>query len=344
MCIVLLSNTLTEEEKAMRDVYCDTLLDIAEKDDRLLLLDADLMAALGVSRFAKKYPEKTINCGIQEANMFGVAAGSFSKRVKYRSRITFATFATRRACDQIFMSGAYAGLNVKVVGSDPGVTAALNGGTHMPFEDIGIMRTIPTMTIIEPTDSTMLEFVIREAMDTYGMFYIRLSRKKMIKVFEKGSKFSLDKAILLRQGTDVNIIASGILVAEALKAAEELEKHGISAQVVNVFVIKPIDKQMIIECSGKTGAVVTAENHNIMNALGSAVAEVLAENIPVPMERVGVNDEFGEVGDVESLKIRFGLTADNIVAKAKKSCGKKAGLIEWNIFLQRRPMVYALLL
>ena len=325
MCIVLLSNTLTEEEKAMRDVYCDTLLDIAEKDDRLLLLDADLMAALGVSRFAKKYPEKTINCGIQEANMFGVAAG-LSARGKVPFAHTFATFATRRACDQIFMSGAYAGLNVKVVGSDPGVTAALNGGTHMPFEDIGIMRTIPTMTIIEPTDSTMLEFVIREAMDTYGMFYIRLSRKKMIKVFEKGSKFSLDKAILLRQGTDVTIIASGILVAEALKAAEELEKHGISAQVVNVFVIKPIDKQMIIECAGKTGAVVTAENHNIMNALGSAVAEVLAENIPVPMERVGVNDEFGEVGDVESLKIRFGLTADNIVAKAKKAVARKQGL------------------
>lgn len=322
MCIVLLSNEFTEDEKAMRDVYCDTLLDIAVKDDRLLVLDADLMAAVGVSRFAKKYPQKTINCGIQEANMFGVAAG-LSARGKVPFAHTFGTFATRRACDQIFMSGAYAGLNVKVVGSDPGVTAALNGGTHMPFEDIGIMRTIPTMTIIEPTDTTMLDFVIREAMDTYGMFYIRLSRKKMIKVFEKGSRFSLDKAILLRQGSDVTIIASGILVAEALKAAEELEKQGISAQVVNVYVIKPIDKQTIIECAGKTGAVVTAENHNVMNALGSAVAEVLAENIPVPMERVGVNDEFGEVGDVEYLKERFGLTAENIVEKAKKAVARK---------------------
>lgn len=322
MCIVLLSNEKKLDEKAMRDVYCDTLLDIAKTDERLVVLDADLMAAVGVTRFAKEHPDKTVNCGIQEANMFGVAAG-LSARGKVPFAHTFAAFASRRACDQIFMSGAYAGLNVKVVGSDPGVTAALNGGTHMPFEDIGIMRTIPNMTIIEPTDTTMLEYVVRKAMDTYGMFYIRLSRKKMTKIFEKGSRFDLRKAILLRQGTDVTIVASGIMVAEALKAADELEKQGISAQVVNVFVIKPIDRQRIIECANKTGAVVTAENHNVMNALGSAVAEVLAENCPVPMERVGVNDEFGEVGDVGYLKKRFGLTAEVIIEKAKRAVGRK---------------------
>jgi transketolase len=324
MGIILLAKEHNEDEKAMRDVYCETLMDIAKTNPNLIVMDADLMAAVGVSPFAKAYPERTINCGIQEANMIGVAAG-LSALGKIPFAHTFATFATRRACDQVFLSGAYAGLNVKIIGSDPGVTASLNGGTHMPFEDIGIMRTIPTMTIIEPTDAVMLENLVRQAADQYGMFYIRLSRKKMVKIFEKGSVFTVGKGIILKEGRDVTIMAAGICVADSLKAADMLEKEGISCRVVNLFTIKPIDAELIVKCANETGAIVTAENHNTMNGLGSAVAEVLVENTPVPMERIGVNDEFGEVGTVDYLKERFSMTPNDIAAKARKAFSRKKG-------------------
>lgn len=324
MGIILLSKNQVEDEFAMRDIYCATLMDLAAKNPNIVVMDADLMAAVGVSPFAKAYPEQTINCGIQEANMFGVAAG-LSAVGKIPFAHTFGTFATRRACDQIFMSGAYAKLNVKVVGSDPGVTASLNGGTHMPFEDIGIMRTIPTMTIIEPTDAAMLESIVRQAATTYGMFYIRLSRKKAIKIYEKGSSFHIGQAVVLKEGSDVTIIAAGICVADSLTAAAQLEREGVSCRVVNIFAIKPIDQETIIKCAQETGAIVTAENHNIINGLGSAVAEVLVEHAPVPMERIGINDEFGEVGTVDYLKERFCLTAQDITQKARKVLARKKG-------------------
>ena len=322
MANITISKTHGEDEKAMRDVYCDTLLELAETNKDIVILDADLMAAVGVARFAQEYPDRAINCGIQEANMFGVAAG-LSAVGKIPFAHTFGTFATRRAADQVFLSCAYAGFNVKVVGSDPGVTASLNGGTHMPFEDIGIMRVIPTMTIIEPTDAAMLADIVRQAAQTYGMFYIRLSRKKMVKIFEADSTFDIGKGVVVREGSDLTIIAAGICVADALTAADELAKQGVSCRVVNIFTIKPIDSELIAQCARETGAVVTAENHNIIGGLGSAVAEVLAENAPVPMERVGVNDEFGEVGSVDYLKERFGLTANDIVIKCQKVLERK---------------------
>ncbi len=322
MANINISKTHAEDEKAMRDVYCDTLMDMAETNKNILVLDADLMAAVGVAKFAKEYPDQAINCGIQEANMFGVAAG-LSAVGKIPFAHTFGTFATRRAADQIFMSCAYAGLNVKVVGSDPGVTASLNGGTHMPFEDIGIMRVIPTMTIIEPTDAAMLADIVRQAAETYGMFYIRLSRKKMVQIFEPGSTFDIGKGVVLRDGSDLTIIAAGICVADALAAADELAQEGVSCRVVNIFTIKPVDTELIARCARETGAIVTAENHNVIGGLGSAVAEALAENAPVPMERIGVNDEFGEVGSVEYLKERFGLTVADIVKKSRKVLKRK---------------------
>lgn len=322
MANINISKTRAEDEKAMRDVYCDTLMELAETNKNILVLDADLMAAVGVAKFAKEYPDQAINCGIQEANMFGVAAG-LSAVGKIPFAHTFGTFATRRAADQIFMSCAYAGLNVKVVGSDPGVTASLNGGTHMPFEDIGIMRVIPTMTIIEPTDAAMLADIVRQAAETYGMFYIRLSRKKMVQIFEPGSTFDIGKGVVLRDGSDLTIIAAGICVADALAAADALAKEGVSCRVVNIFTIKPVDIELIARCARETGAIVTAENHNVIGGLGSAVAEALAENAPVPMERIGVNDEFGEVGSVEYLKERFGLTVADIVKKSRKVLERK---------------------
>jgi transketolase len=221
------------------------------------------------------------------------------------------------------MSCAYAKLNVKIIGSDPGITAALNGGTHMPFEDVGIMRTIPGMTVIEPTDTVMLREMIAKIAEEYGTHYIRMARRIVTKVYEAGSAFEIGKAVQIMDGSDLTIIAAGFCVAEAIKAAEIMAKRGISARVIDMFTIKPIDKEAIVKAAAETGAIVTAENHNILNGLGSAVAEVLAENRPAPMERVGVEDIFGEVGPVDYLAERFGLTAGKIVKKAERVLSRK---------------------
>ena len=221
------------------------------------------------------------------------------------------------------MSGAYAKMNVKLVGSDPGITAELNGGTHMPFEDMGIMRGIPTMTVLEPTDITMLENLLPQIADIYGMHYLRLVRKGTKKVYENGSEFELGKAVTLRDGGDVTIIASGFCVAEALEAAKHLEEEGIEARVLDSFTWKPIDEEAILTAADETGVIVTAENHNIINGLGSAVAEVLVKHKPVPMEMIGVQDLFGEVGKLDYLAEHFGPKAGNIIAGVKKALGRK---------------------
>ncbi len=310
------------EAVEMRSVFAQVMEDMQSKDDRVIYMDADLMNSIGMAKYWKAHPDKAINCGIQEANMVGVAAGmSATGLVPFIH--TFGTFASRRIMDQIFVSAAYAKLNVRIIGSDPGVTASLNGGTHMPLEDMGMMRCIPEVTIIEPTDSVMLEDMVRQTKDKYGVFYLRLSRKKCEKIFEDGSTFEIGKAAKVREGRDVTIFATGIMVAEAVKAAEMLEKEGISAAVSNMFTVKPVDKEAVIEAAQKTGAIVTAENHNIINGLGSAVAEVLCENACVPLERVGARDRFGEVGDVGYLKKTFGMTADDIVKRAKKAISRK---------------------
>jgi len=314
---ILLTKNSVKEDIEMRNVYCQTLIELARENEQIVALDADLMSSMGMIPFLKEFPERTFNCGVQEANMMGVAAGlSATGKIPYVH--TFGPFATRRCYDQVFLSGAYTKSNVRIIGSDPGITAAYNGGTHMPFEDLGIMRNIPEMTIITPTDSIMLKNIIKQVAELFGMFYIRLLRKNAIKIYEKGSTFEIGKAIKLKEGTDVTIIANGIMVAEALNAAYILEEKGISARVLDMFTLKPIDKEEIIVCAKETGAIVTAENHNIINGLGSAIAEVLVENIPIPMERIGVKDMFGEVGPVDYLKERFELTANDIVKKVEK--------------------------
>ncbi|WP_347559783.1 transketolase family protein [Clostridium sp. AM58-1XD] len=313
---------LRPETIEMRKAFCDTLMEMAEKNRDIVVLDGDLMGAMGTKPFAQMYPEQTLDCGIQEANMVGVAAG-LSAAGKIPFVHSFGPFITRRACDQIFMSGAYAKLNVKLVGSDPGITAQINGGTHMPFEDMGIMRGIPQMTIIEPTDVTMLKSVLKQMADSYGMYYMRLVRKSCIKVYEDGSEFEIGKSVMLREGSDVTIIASGYCTAEALKAADLLEKKGISAAVVNMFTWKPIDEEAIKSAADRTGAVVTAENHNVINGLGSAVSEVLVKNTPVPMEMIGVQDQFGEVGNLDYLAERFELKAEHIAEAAVKVIKRK---------------------
>lgn len=298
----------------MRDAFCASLLELAEENEKIVLLDADLIGAMGTKPFRAKYPNRTIDCGIQEANMIGMACG-LAVQGKIPFAHTFAPFCTRRACDQIFISGAYNHANVKVIGSDPGITAAYNGGTHMPFEDMGIMRGIPGMMVVEPTDIVMLKNLLPQIAAAEGMIYMRLVRKEVKKVYDEGSSFELGKAAVLSEGTDVTIIASGFCVSEAIGAAKILAEQGISAGIINMFTWKPIDEEAILRAAANTGAIVTAENHNVINGLGSAVSEVLIRNKPVPVEMVGVNDEFGEVGPVSYLRERFGLT-DIAIAEA----------------------------
>ena len=319
---VSIAKEFVKDKRMMRDVYCATLMDMAEHDKRVVSLDADLMKSMGMIPFMEKYPDRTFNCGVMEANMIGVAAG-LSATDKIPFAHTFGPFATRRCYDQVFISAAYAQLNVRIIGSDPGITAAFNGGTHMPFEDMGIMRNVPGITIIEPTDGVMLENIMRQVKDMYGVFYIRLLRKEPIRIYEEGSKFEIGKGIVLKEGTDVTLITSGFLTSETLKAADMLEEDGLSAKVVNIFTWKPIDKELIIKSAEQTGAIVTVENHSIVNGLGSAVAEALVENTLVPMERIGSRDRFGQVGPVDYLQKEYEMTAQDIVKKAKKAIQRK---------------------
>jgi len=306
----------------MRKVYTDTLIEMAGKNPDVVALDGDLMRAMGTFSFKEAYPERTIDCGIMESAMYSVCAG-LSTMGKIPFAHTFGVFSTRRACDQIFISCAYAGHNVKVVGSDPGVTAAINGGTHMPFEDVGIMRGIPGVTVIEPTDNAMMRDMVAQLCGLYGVQYIRLVRRSVPRIYKDGSTFSIGKANHLREGCDAAVFASGILVAETLKAAELLARQGISIDVYDMFTIKPIDREAVIAAAKKCGAVVTAENHSVYNGLGSAVAEVLGDTLPTPCVRVGVNDEFGEVGPREYLQERFGLTAEKVCQAVKKTMAMK---------------------
>lgn len=313
---------LKKEDRWLRETYVDLLIEQAAKDERIVLLEADLSKAAGTGRFKEAYPDRLINVGIAEANMVGVAAG-MSAMGKIPFTHTFTAFATRRCCDQVTLSVAYAGLNVKLMGSDPGVTAELNGGTHMSMEDISIMRNIPGMTIFEPVDSAQLRKIFPQIVLAPGPVYIRLLRRNAVKVFDDSKDFTLGKGTLIKEGCDVTIFSSGIMVAESIKAADILKSEGIDAEVINIHTVKPLDTEIVTESARKTGAVVTAENHSVIGGLGSAVSEVLSETYPVPVRRVGINDHFGEVGLTDFLMEKYGLTAAHIVEEAKMAIAMK---------------------
>lgn len=310
------------DEREVRQTMAAGLVSAAAKDDRIVVLDADLMSCHSTKCFLEAYPERFINVGIAEANLIGVAAG-MAAFGKIPFAFSFAPFATRRCYDQIFISVAYSKLPVKIVGSDPGVMAEANGGTHMPFEDMSIMRAIPHMVCFEPTDATMLEKALPEIIDYPGAVYIRMFRKKAEKIYDDSLEFKLGKAVTLKDGGDVTLVASGIMVARALKAADELKEAGIDARVLNIHTWKPIDEDAIVSAAKDTGAIVTCENHTTAGGLGSAVAEVAAEKCPVPMEFVGVKNSFGEVGKEAYLSEKFGLTVSDIVAAAKRVVARK---------------------
>lgn len=301
----------------MRQIYANTILELAQSNPEVIALEADLMSAITTNKIMDKIPGQIINAGIMEANMMGVAAGlSLTGKIPYVH--TFGQFATRRAYDQLFVSGAYAQSNIKILGSDAGVTAEHNGGTHMTFEDIGLVRLIPNATVFEASDATMLGYLLRKIKNEYGIHYIRTIRKNAVKIYDSGETFETGRGKVLRDGNDVTIIASGIMVAEALKAADLLQEVGVEAAVIDMFSIKPIDKGLIVEYAEKTCRIVTAENHNVIGGLGSAVAEVLSEHCPTKMKRIGVKEQFGQVGKVDYLKKYYELTDEVIVAAVKE--------------------------
>lgn len=306
----------------MKTAYCNTLIELAKTNEKIMTINCDLSSSMGLKPFEKEFPDRGIDVGIEEAHGCSMAGGlAAAGMIPFFN--TFAVFATRRVYDQIFMSCAYPKLNVKIVGGDAGVSVAYNGGTHMAFEDMGIMRVMPEVTVMEPSDPVMLASLIKKMAETKGVQYIRFPRKQAMYIYEEGSEFEMGRAVTLREGKDVTIIAIGMMVAEALNAADILAADGIEARVIDMFTIKPIDEECIVKCAEETGAIVTAENHQVIGGLASAVAEVLAEKRPVPMEKLGIYGEFGEVGSQDYLIERFGLTAENIVKLAKKAIDRK---------------------
>jgi len=304
------------EKKATRAAYGEALVELAEKYPNMVVLDADLTQATMTKFFAAKYPERFFNCGIAEANMVGIASGMAA--VGFKPIIhSFGPFVSRRVFDQVFLSAGYARNAITVIGSDPGVTAAYNGGTHMPFEDLAMYRAIPEATVFDIADPNMLESVLEQCVDMPGVKYVRTPRKQAATLYERGTKMPIGKAITLREGTDAVVFASGIMVHEAMQAAIALEKEGISVMVVNIFTVKPIDVEGVLAaCEGKK-AVVTAENHNRYGGLYSSICEVIAGKVTVPVGRVAVEDRFGEVGTMQYLQGVFGLTSDHIISEIK---------------------------
>lgn len=308
---------------ATRQAYGEALIELVEKNDKVVVLDADLANATQTCKVAKAHPEKFYNCGIAEANMVDIAAGmSTMGLIPYCS--SFAMFAAGRAYEQIRNSIAYPHFNVKICATHAGVSVGEDGGSHQCIEDIALMRVIPGMTVICPADANEAKAATMAIAEMNGPVYMRLARLAT-PVFEGDmvKPFDIGKANVLREGKDVAIFATGLMVSESLAAAEKLAKEGIDAAVINIHTIKPIDADAVIKAASETGALVTAENHNVIGGLGSAVAEVLAEQRPTPLERVGVKDHFGQVGKAPYLMGVFGITAADIAKAARKAIARK---------------------
>ena len=305
----------------MRAVYAECLAQMMEQDKHVCVLDADLSKASGTRKLYERFPEQMFDCGVAEQNMASIAAGLSSYGFKPWIE-SFTPFATRRICDQIAISIVYAKRNVKIVGTDPGISAELNGGTHMSLEDIGVVRSIPGMVIFEPVDEVQLRAAMPVLNAYEGPVYMRLFRKVQPVIFPEDYKFDLFKADTLREGKDLTIFVSGMFTRDCLEAAELLKDQGIDCEVINVHTIKPVDKETVLASARKTGAVLTVENHNIIGGLHSAIAETLAEE-KIPVCSLGVPDRFGEVGRTPYLRKVMGLTLEDIVEKAKRAYSLK---------------------
>ncbi|MBQ6903547.1 MAG: transketolase family protein [Lachnospiraceae bacterium] len=312
-----------ENAGAFKDTLGKTIPAILEADKDAIYLDADLMNCIGTYGYAKEHPDRAINCGIAEANMAGIAAGLSMAGFKPIMH-TFGPFASRRCFDQIYLSGGYAGNSVTVIGTDPGVTAAFNGGTHMPFEDTAVYRLIPDAYVMDATDPVLLADVLKQCVDMPGIKYIRVPRKNNKKMYEEGSTFEIGKGVVTKEdGSDCAVIAAGIMVGMAMAAAETLAKEGIQVTVIDMFTVKPLDEELVLTNAKQCGCVTVCENHNKIGGLVGAVSELLSQKMPTPLEYVAIEDEFGEVGPQDYLEERFELKAEHIAAKAKEVLERK---------------------
>ena len=305
-------------KKATRESYGEALAKLAAENDRVIVFDADLAGATKTGTFKKACPERFFDCGIAEANMMVVAAGtSTCGFIPFAS--TFAMFAAGRAFEQVRNSIGYPHLNVKIGATHAGVSVGEDGATHQCNEDIALMRAIPGMTIINPADDVEAQAAVRAAAEYVGPVYLRFGRLAAPVFNGPGYRFRLGKGITLREGTDLTIAATGILVYEAVKAAEALAGEGISARVINIHTIKPIDKELLVQAARETGVFVTAEEHSVVGGLGAAVAEAIGEECPVPVVRVGIRDSFGHSGKGAELLKEYGLCSENLIAEAKRA-------------------------
>jgi len=306
---------------ATRETYGETLVELGKNNENIVVLDADLSKSTKTYAFSKEFPNRFFNMGIAEQNLMGTAAGlAASGKIPFAS--TFAVFASGRAFEIIRNSICYPKLNVKICATHAGITVGEDGASHQSIEDMAIMRSLPNMTVINPADGTSAEALLNEIVEYNGPVYVRLGRAKVPVIYDKSVKFTIGKGMEVKSGSDITIIATGIMVDVALKAEEELSKEGISARIIDMHTIKPIDKDIIIKAAKETKGIITAEEHNIIGGLGSAVAEVLAENHPTTLKRIGIQDTFGESGKPDELMVKYGLTAEAIIVKAKEILGK----------------------
>jgi len=310
------------EKVSLRDAYGETLVELGKEDKRIVVLDADLSGSTKTAKFAKVFPERFFNFGIAEIDMMNAAAGlATTGKIPFAS--TFAIFGTGRAWEAVRQTICYPNLNVKIVCTHGGVTVGEDGASHQALEDVANMRNIPNMRVIVPADDIETRQVIRKIAYTDGPFYVRLTREKFPRIFDESYKFEIGRGHVLVEGEDVTVIANGVMTSFALLAAENLERQGISVEVIHMPTVKPIDVELVVKSASKTGAVVTAEEHSIIGGLGSAVAEVLVENCPVPMERLGTPDVFGRSGKGWELLHYFGLDEKGIEEKVKKVLERK---------------------
>lgn len=308
--------------RATRDSYGETVAALAQEYNNLVVLDADLAAATKTAVFKKACPERFFDCGIAEQNMVGVAAGlATTGKVVFAS--SFAMFASGRAFEQVRNSVAYPKLNVKIAATHAGISVGEDGATHQCCEDISLMRTIPNMVVINPADDAEACAAVRAAAAYDGPVYLRFGRLAAEPLFDPDTySFEIGKGVTLKQGDDITIVATGLMVAEAVKACALLEQQGIQARLLNIHTIKPIDKELLVQAARETGRIVTVEEHNVIGGLGSAVLEAISDTAPVPVTRIGVQDTFGRSGPAKELLVHYGLTADNIAKTVKEALGK----------------------
>ncbi|MBE6070648.1 MAG: transketolase family protein [Clostridium butyricum] len=306
----------------MRQVLCDTMKELMEKHENIIFMDADLAEANGTMSLRKIYPERAFDVGISEANMASMAGGMSAYNMNPYI-CTFTAFSSRRICDQIAISLAYAKQNVKIIATDAGIAAETNGGTHMSFEDIGVLRSIPNVTIIDVVDEVQLKEVLLKTVDYNGVIYIRIPRKSVPKVHDENYEFNISKVDVLKEGNDITIFSTGLMTHAALEASRVLSEKGIDAEVISVPTIKPLDEETIVNSLNKTKRAVTIENHNVIGGLYSAIAEVAARKSPTLMRSLGVQNHFGEVGGMEFLSKKYGMTCDDIVRECIELLNQK---------------------